>query len=217
MEKEMISIDVYHDTVCPWCRIGKRNLQLALADWKEAPVEIRFHPFYLNPDIPAEGVEFAPYMLAKGGGQMSLEQFFDRPREMGEQVGLTFNFEDITRAPNTTLSHQLVAITPEETQEGMIDALYAAYFEHGRDIGDMRVLLEIAAGQGLDREETRKKLENGNGLADVQADVDFARRQGISGVPFFIFNNQYAFSGAQPPHMIRRVLEEVMVGEGAGN
>jgi predicted DsbA family dithiol-disulfide isomerase len=203
----MITVDVYHDTVCPWCRIGKRHLQLALVDWDGPPVETNFHAFYLNPDLPAEGYEFAPYMLAKGGGQISLEQFFDRPREMGARVGLTFNFEEISRAPNTTLSHQLIAITPEDQREAMIDAVY--YFEHGRDIGDLEVLLAIAADQGFDPVAVREQLAAGAGLDAVQADLDFTRRQGISGVPFFIFNDRYAFSGAQPPHMIRRVLEQV--------
>lgn len=205
----MITVDVYHDTVCPWCRIGKRNLQLALANWDGPSVETNFRAFYLNPDVPAEGYEFAPYMLAKGGGRIPLEQFFERPREMGAQVGLTFNFEDISRAPNTTFSHQMIAITPEEKREAMIDAIYAAYFEHGRDIGDMAILLAIAADQGFEPEDVREQLAAGAGLAAVQADLDFARQQGINGVPFFVFNNRYAFSGAQPPHMIRRVLEQV--------
>jgi predicted DsbA family dithiol-disulfide isomerase len=153
-----ISIDVYHDTVCPWCCIGKRHLQLALADWDGPPVETNFHTFYLNPGSPAEGYEFAPYMLAKGGGRIPPEQFFGRPREMGAQVGLTINFEDINRAPNTTLSHQLIAITPPEQRETMIDAIYAAYFEHGRDIGDLEVLLGSAADLGFDRRQIRDRV-----------------------------------------------------------
>ena len=205
----MITVDIYQDTVCPWCRIGKRHLQLALADWDGPPVETNFRAFYLNPDVPPEGYEFAPYMLAKGGGRIPLEQFFERPREMGAQIGLTFNFENISRAPNTTLSHQLIAMTPEDKREAIVDAIYAAYFEHGHDIGDLEVLLAIAADQGGDPLVVREQLVTGAGLAAVQADLDFARRQGISGVPFFIFNNRYAFSGAQPPHMIRRVLEQV--------
>jgi predicted DsbA family dithiol-disulfide isomerase len=201
-------IDVYQDTVCPWCRIGKRHLEMALEGY-EQPVSVAYHSFYLNPDIPPEGYDFAPYMKAKGGGQIELEGFFDAPRERGAAVGLTFNFEDITRAPNTTLSHQLIAITPDADRAAMTDAIYAAYFEHGHDIGELDVLLDIAEAQGLDRQTTREKLEAGEGLEDVQADVALARQLGISGVPFFVINGKYGFSGAQPPQMIRSVLEQV--------
>lgn len=203
-----MQIDVYQDTVCPWCRIGKRHLDLALEEWGE-PVTVNYHSFFLNPDIPAEGYDFRPYMTAKGGGQMPLEGFFEAPRERGAAVGLTFNFEDITRAPNTTLSHQLIAITPEADRAAMTDAIYAAYFEYGRDIGDLDVLVDIATEQGLDGAAVRAQLEAGEGLEEVQADVTRARQLGISGVPFFVINDTYGFSGAQPPHMIRNVLAQV--------
>lgn len=203
-----MQIDVYQDTVCPWCRIGKRHLDLALETWAE-PVTVNYRSFFLNPDIPLEGYDFRPYMTAKGGGQIELEGFFSAPRERGEAVGLTFNFEDITRAPNTTLSHQLIAITPAADRAAMTDAIYAAYFENGRDIGELDVLVDIAAAQGLDPAETRARLEAGEGLDVVQADVATARQLGISGVPFFVINNKYGFSGAQPPQMIRNVLEQV--------
>lgn len=203
-----MQIDVYHDTVCPWCRIGKRHLELALQDWDE-PVSVTYHSFFLNPDIPPEGHDFQPYMRAKGGGRMELEGFFDAPRQRGAAVGLTFNFEDITRAPNSTQSHQLIAITPEDGRAAMADAVYAAYFEHGRDIGDIDVLLDIAEAEGLGREEARARLEAGEGLDTVQADVATARQLGISGVPFFVINNKYGFSGAQPPEAMRDILEQI--------
>lgn len=204
-----MQIDVYQDTVCPWCRIGKRNLELALQDWDGEPVEVNYHSFFLDPTIPPEGRDFRPFILAKGGGRMALQDFFDAPTARGQAVGLTFNFEDITRAPNTTLSHQLVAMTPENLKTPMIDAIYAAYFEHGQDIGDLEVLVEIAGAVGLDRDETRAALLAGDGLDQVEADLVAARQLGISGVPFFVINSQYGFSGAQPAQMIRRVLDQV--------
>lgn len=209
----MITIDIFHDTVCPWCRIGKAHLQQALEGWDGPPVDISYRTFYLNPDIPSEGYPFGPYMEAKGGGRMKLAQFFDAPREMGAKAGLTFNFEDIRRAPNTTLSHQLINLTPEVERPAMVDAVYAAYFENGRDIGDREVLLDIAVEQGLDRQATAANLDAGVGLDIVAADLDFARENGISGVPFFVINNKYAFSGAQPPAMMRRVLQQVAAEE----
>ena len=204
-----MQIDVFSDTVCPWCRIGKRHLELALADWTGEPVTVRYRSFFLDPTIPAEGRDFKAHMTAKGGGRIPLEQFFDTPRQRGAAVGLTFNFEDIEKSPNTMLSHRLAYLTPEARRGEMLDALYAAYFEHGRDIGDMETLIDIAREVGLDGDSVRSALA-GNAAADaVLADMDFARQAGISGVPFFIFNNKYAFSGAQPPEMIRRVMDQV--------
>lgn len=204
-----MKIDLFSDTVCPWCRIGKRHLELALAEWaaeSAEPVMLNYRSFFLDPTIPPEGHDFRAHMTAKGGGRLPLEQFFAAPRERGAAVGLTFNFEAITTAPNTLLAHQLVYITPEENREAMLDALYAAYFEFGRDIGDLDVLVDLARDVGLDAEATRAGLLTDAGRAEVVADVTFARQVGIQGVPFFIFNDHYAFSGAQPPSVILDVL-----------
>jgi predicted DsbA family dithiol-disulfide isomerase len=204
-------IDLFSDTVCPWCRIGKRHLELALAEWAREtaePVTLRYRSFFLDPTTPPEGRDFRGHMTAKGGGRVPLEQFFAAPRERGAAVGLTFNFEAIEKAPNTLLSHRLVYITPEPQRGALLDALYAAYFEFGRDIGDRGVLVEVAAAVGLDAAETRTQLAGDTGAAEVMADVAFARQVGISGVPFFIFNERVAFSGAQPPDVILRVLRQ---------
>jgi predicted DsbA family dithiol-disulfide isomerase len=206
--RKSIQVDVFHDTVCPWCRIGKRHLELALGEWGGVPVSVNYRAFFLNPDIPPEGYDFRAYMLAKGGGQIPLEQFFTGPREMGAQVGLTFNFEAITRAPNSMLSHRLIYLAPAAQQESVIDALYSAYFEHGQDIGRLETLMSIAAGQSLDVAVLREKLEGDAGLDAVTADVAWAREHGITGVPFFVLNGRYAFSGAQPPHFISGVLQQ---------
>lgn len=203
-----MKIEVFHDTVCPWCRIGKRHLKLALAEWEGEAVDVRYRSFFLNENIPVEGYPFRPFMEAKGGGRVSAEEFFAGPRRAGEQVGLVFNFERIERAPNSMLSHRLIVLTPDDKKEAMIDAVYAAYFEHGRDIGDLETLVAIAAAQGLDAAETRAALAGEAGRDEVLADVQWARAQGIGGVPFFIIDGRYAFSGAQPPETIGRVLQQ---------
>lgn len=212
-----MEIEVFHDTVCPWCRLGKRHLQLALEDWAGEPVNVTYRSFFLNPDIPAEGYEFRPYMEAKGGGQIPLEGFFTAPRERGEAVGIAFNFEDIEFAPNTLLSHRLINYTPEAKREDMIERIYAAYFENGRNIGDLETLVEIATEAGMDTEKVRTFLESSEGEAAVMDDVALARQIGVSGVPFFVFNRKYAFSGAQPPEMIRQVVEQVAAEDGVGS
>ena len=209
-----MQIDLFSDTVCPWCRIGKHHLELALADWPGEPPTIRYRSFFLDPTIPPEGRDFRAHMTAKGGGRVPLEQFFAAPRERGAAVGLTFNFEDIERAPNTLLSHRLVALAPEEKRGALLDALYAAYFEHGQDIGDAAVLAAVAAVVGQDGLSTAavpmaEALAGDAGTTEVLADVDYARQVGISGVPFFVFNGRYALSGAQPVEVMRRVLEEI--------
>ncbi len=204
-------IDLFSDTVCPWCRIGKRHLELALAEWAREtaePVTLRYRSFFLDPTIPPEGRDFRGHMTAKGGGRVPLEQFFAAPRERGAAVDLTFNFEAIGKAPNTLLSHRLVYIAPEAKRGALLDALYAAYFEFGRDVGDLDVLVDVAAAAGLDADETRAQLAGDAGTAEVLADIEFARQVGISGVPFFIFNDRLAFSGAQPPEVILRVLQQ---------
>jgi predicted DsbA family dithiol-disulfide isomerase len=147
-------------------------------------------------------------MNAKGGGQVPLEQWFARPREMGAQVGLTFNFDDITHAPNTLLSHQLIALAPADKREAVIDAVYAAYFEHGRNIGDIDVLVDIAASQGMEADDTREQLASDAKREAVLADAARGRQIGVQGVPFFVMNNRLAFSGAQPPQTILQVMQK---------
>lgn len=201
-------IDVFQDTVCPWCYIGKRHMQLALAEWRSTPVSVSYHPFFLNPDIPAEGYPFQQYMLAKGGGQVQLEDWFSAPRRAGAAVGITFNFEAITHAPNTLLSHRLIALTPADQQARLIEALYAAYFTNGENIGDLEVLLRIAEALALPTPDLRAALHSDLGRLEVLEAVQQAQQLGIRGVPFFVFNNTFAFSGAQPPQAFLQAMQQ---------
>ena len=202
-------IDVFHDTTCPWCRIGKKNLKDAIAQFDGEEVTVRYHTFFLNFQIPPEGEPFRSYMEAKGGGRIPLEGFFDAPRQAGAAAGLTFNFEKIEYAPNTLLSHRLIALTPEERKEALIDAIYRAYFEEGCNTGDLDVLVEIAANNGLDADEIRAQLLTDAARNEVIADAQQAHQIGITGVPFFIFNQKYALSGAHPASTLLNILEQV--------
>ncbi|MCU0499460.1 MAG: DsbA family oxidoreductase [Anaerolineae bacterium] len=203
-------IDVFHDTACPWCRIGKQHLKLAIEQWTGEPITVRYHTFFLNDRIRPEGEPFAPYMMAKGGGQVPLEFFFDAPRRAGANVGLAFNFEAIQYAPNTLLSHRLIALTPPEREEQMIDALYQAYFQDGRNIGDLDELVRIAAENGFEADEIRALLLSDEAQDEVIAAAQMAGQLGVTGVPFFVFNNALAFSGAQPPETILRVMQQAL-------
>ncbi|MEM6282437.1 MAG: DsbA family oxidoreductase [Chloroflexota bacterium] len=203
-----MKIDVFHDTVCPWCRIGKKHMELALAQY-DGEVEIRYHTFFLNNNIPPEGADFHTYMMAKGRGMVTdIEQFFDAPREMGRRVDLTFNFEAITKAPNTTDSHRLIAMTPADRKVAMIDALYEAYFENGQDIGNRDVLVSVAESVGLDGADVRGRLATDEAHQQVIGEAMQGQQLGVTGVPMFVFNNTLAFSGAQPPEAFLQMMQQ---------
>jgi predicted DsbA family dithiol-disulfide isomerase len=203
-----MKIDLFHDTACPWCRIGKAHLAAALAQWDEAPVTVHYRAFFLQPNAPPEGINFRDFMLAKSGGQIPPEQWFSAPREMGQRAGLTFNFEQIEYFPNTLLSHQLIALAADAERDAVTDAIYAAYFEHGRDIGSLDVLAEIAGECGLDSDHIRSQLQQNARRDAVLTDVTVARQIGVTGVPFFVVDHKLAFSGAQPTEVILDVLRQ---------
>lgn len=174
---------------------------------------MEYRAFFLNPSIPPEGYDFIAYMQAKFNGRISLEQAYESPSRMGEAVGLTFNMEKIQKAPNSTLSHCLIALAPEDKRDEVIDAVYAAYFEHGRDIGDPEVLVGIGETLGMDAGQLRVKLVAEEVRRQVEAEAQQSLQMGIRGVPFFIVNEKYAFSGAQLPEVITNVLHEVQERE----
>lgn len=202
-----VRIDIFQDTVCPWCRIGKAHLFEALKQWQDEPVEIHWRAFLLDPGMPEEGRPFSS-LAEKLGGPQRLQQMHQRVCEIGKACGLDFNFTAIERLPNTRLSHQLIRLAPEPLRTGMVEAITRAYFVEGRDIGRMDVLLDLAEGLGLDRDRTKRQLEEGAGLREVEEDLAFARDAGISGVPFFIFNGRLAVSGAQPVDVFVEALNE---------
>ncbi len=203
-----MKIDVFHDTVCPWCRIGKQQLKNALAQWDGTPVTVEYHPFFLNESIPLEGADFRRYMAAKGGSD-DIEFFFDAPRRAGAAVGLRFNFEAIQYAPNTLLSHRLIELAPQNLKETMIDALYKAYFENGLNIGDLSTLVQIAGQNGLDAETIARQLHGDDAREAVLTKAHEAQRMGVSGVPLFVFQDQYALSGAQPASKMLGLMRQL--------
>ncbi len=204
-----MQIDVFQDIACPFCWIGKRNMQLALTEWKGAPVTVRYRAFILDPTIPTEGADFLTHMQAKSRSGKPPEFFFDAPRRMGAEVGLEFNFDKITRAPNSLLAHRLIRLAPVDKQEALVDAIYAAYFRDGLDPSDPEVLFGLATTLGLDVENLRQRIQNGEALSDVQADIQWAQAAGIQGVPFFVFDNRTGLSGAQPPSVFLEAMKEL--------
>ena len=206
-------VDVFHDTVCPWCRIGKQNLATALAGWDGPPVTVHWHPFLLNEAIPPEGLDFRAYMAANKGAD-GLDAMFEHVRRAGAAAGVTLNFDTIRYAPSSIPSHRLLALVPEDRQDAVLDGIHRAYFEEGRDIGRVDVLADIAAAAGLDREPIAELLRGDAARDEVIEAATWARRQGVSGVPLFIVGGALALSGAQPPATILAALRQAAARTG---
>lgn len=207
-----MKIEVYSDMVCPWCRIGKKNMSDAIEVWYEQTgqtVEVNYHAYQLDPTLPPEGLPFNSVMEKKMGGAERLRPMLQRVTDAGAAVGVTFNFDKVERMPNTVLAHRITALLPEEDEVYWLDAVMKAYFEDGRDIAKLDVLMEIAGELGLDAEEAHRLLDAGEGLQDVEQDMESAKAMGISGVPFFIINNKYALSGAYPSAQFLEAFKKI--------
>lgn len=199
------AIAVYSDVICPWCYIGKRRLEAALADGPGRPA-LEWLPFELNPDMPEEGMERAVYRAEKFGAARAAE--LDRNlAELAAAEGIPLALERIVRTPNTRKAHQLVAFASRQgCADAVVDALFRAYFVDGRDVGAPDVLAEIAQACGLDPAAARAAL-NDPELRHIVAGLEVrAARLGIAGVPFFILDGRLAVSGAQPAATWREIL-----------
>ncbi len=209
-----MQIDIISDTVCPWCYIGKRRLERALAQRDELEVEITWRPFQLNPDMPAGGLDREAYLNAKFGGAQRAQQIYAAIRQAGGGEGIDFAFDKIARTPNTIDSHRLLHWAGEAgLQDAVVEVLFQRYFEQGADIGDREVLVAIAAQGGMDGDEVRARFERGDDLDLVVAQDTNARQMGVAGVPYFIIDGKYAVSGAQDPSVFLQVLDLATRGD----
>jgi predicted DsbA family dithiol-disulfide isomerase len=210
-----ISLELYADLVCPWCWIGDRRLQAALTQVRNAHPEVEFdltwRPFQLDPSMPVEGRSFETFVEEKFGGRARAEPMFARVADAGAADGLPFRFDRITRMPNTVRAHGLVMHAQQTGRDPwpLIDALFAAHFEHGLDTGDASVLTALAVGIGMSDVETRDVIASGRYDVDVQQSQKEAARLGIQGVPFLVLDNHYGVSGAQPLSVFVEALTRV--------
>jgi predicted DsbA family dithiol-disulfide isomerase len=203
------TIDVVSDLVCPWCFIGKRNLEAALAGEDVGEVVVRWHPFELNPDLPHDGIDRREYVERKFGGPERAAQIYARVRDAGARAGIAFDFQRIVRQPNTREAHRLIAWAQARGDaDALVERLFSAYFVDGLAIGDRETLVRLAAEAGVDADAARAWLASDTGRAEIaQAEVR-ARELGITGVPFFIFDGRVGLSGAHPPETIREAIRE---------
>jgi predicted DsbA family dithiol-disulfide isomerase len=195
------TIDVVSDVVCPWCYIGKRHLEAAIAQLpaEQRPV-VRWHPFQLNPDLPRAGIGRRSYLEEKFGGPERAAQIYERVKAAGSSAGLALDFDRIERQPNTLDAHRLIAWAQSEgggDADALVEALFRAYFVEGRYVGDRTVLAEIAGEAGYDAARARELLADETGIAEITEMDQRARQMGIGGVPFFVFNQRVGVSGAQ--------------------
>jgi predicted DsbA family dithiol-disulfide isomerase len=208
---EHLAIDIVSDVVCPWCYIGKRRLEAALAQAAVASPRIRWHPFQLNPRIPAGGVDRRSYLEEKFGGPERAREIYARVEEAGRDAGIAFDFKRIQRQPNTLDAHRLMAwahAVDAARVDALMERLFAAYFLEGADIGAVDELVCLAVQTGYDESGARAHLQSDAGRDEIAAADERSRAMGIGGVPFFIFNRRLAVSGAQPPDVLRDAIAQ---------
>lgn len=205
-------VDVIIDVVCPWCYIGKRRLEAALAARPERePPRVTWMPYQLKPNVPLGGMDRRSYLERKFGGGEGVQQFYDRLTDVGREVGIFFNFERISRQPNTLDAHCLIAwaqaMSPVAAAS-LVERLFRGFFIEGVDVGDRQELARLAGAAGLDSYRAAAWLAGGNGREGVMIADERARRLGIAGVPLYIFNRRVMISGAQPTPVLLEAMSQ---------
>ncbi len=219
MQKTKLHLDVIVDVVCPWCFLGKRRLDAAIADLDDLDIEVRYRPFQLDPTIPQDGIEREEYVIGKFGSADALDEAHARLFSLGADVGITYAFDLIEKTPNTLDAHRLVRwAAAEGLGDPMLERLFSLFFEEGADLTNAETLVAAAEEVGLDEDEVTMKLEDGVDLDAVKADIAHAGRIGITGVPTVIVENKFAISGAQTSEVLvdalRRIAAEVEATRG---
>ncbi|MEQ1803391.1 MAG: DsbA family oxidoreductase, partial [Gammaproteobacteria bacterium] len=215
---EPLQIQIVSDLVCPWCYVGKRRLERALAARPDLPVALTWLPFQLSPDMPREGKDRQAHYATIFGAERA-RTIMDGMRQTAAAEGLHFEAGPGARSPNTLSAHVVLywaAGRPDVDQNALAEKLFAAHHTHSEDLGDPAVLARIAGEVGMDPAAVEADLRAGTDEDRVQALMEEARQVGVSGVPFFIFNGQYAVSGAQPPEALLDVIDR-LAGVGAAS
>jgi len=206
---EPITIDVVSDVVCPWCYIGKRRLEKAIASRPDLEVQVRFHPYFLNDWVPREGISRTEYLTTKFGSPERYNRNVPRMIEAAASEGLTYAPDKIQRQPNTLDCHRLIFWADQQNGSGprMKQRLMSLYFSEGADLTDRETLVKAAADCGLDADRVRELLAGETDVDTVTRAAEQAKAAGIDGVPMFIFNGVLAVSGAQSPEYLVSAME----------
>ncbi len=210
--KARLSIEVVHDLVCPWCYLGTRRLLRTIRRRPDLLVELVWRPFLLNPDMPRLGMARSDYVVRKFGGEDRARRLYGSIAEIGRAEGVQFRFDRLRRTPSSVDAHRLVRWAARlGCADAMVEALFAAHFADGRDIGELAVLTAVAASCGLDPAAARAMLLSDAEMDGVHADNLRAHRLGINGVPCFVVGGRHAIAGAQEPEVIERLLDVAAV------
>jgi predicted DsbA family dithiol-disulfide isomerase len=208
---EPLTIDVVSDVVCPWCFIGKRRLEKAIALKPDIPVVVRYRPYFLNPWVPRAGISREEYLTTKFGSVDRYKANAQRIVMAARQDGLAYNMEAIARQPNTLDCHRLILWSGETGDPArMKQRLMELYFTEGADLSDPEVLAGAARDCGMDADEVRRRLATDEDVAEIEAEAEAAKNGGIDGVPCFIFGGIFAVSGAQSPEYLADAMERAV-------
>ena len=206
-----IDVDVVSDAICPWCYIGKRRLETAIASVAgKHEVRVRWKPFQLNPAMPPEGMDRKTYRVTKFGSEENVRKLDARVIEAGRTAGLTLAMDKIRRTPNTFDAHRLIWHAGQKgAQDAVVEHLFRAFFTEGLDIGDRKILADLAAEAGLDRKAVAAFLESTAGVEEVREEEREARELSVQSVPTFTIGGRYVVSGAHPPEVFLEAFEGV--------
>ena len=208
-----MKIDIISDVACPWCYIGKKNLEAAMAQRPDMKFEIQWFPYQLHPEAPPEGYDYQG-SIARKYGKERITMMFQQITQVAKAAGLDFHLDKIERGANTLNAHRLLDLAWQQggatgPQNDLSEALLKAYLCEGKFVGDIEVLAEIAGSVGMDAAVVREYLASDNDVEKVQAQIDFARQQGVSGVPSFSFDGMFALSGGQQPDVFLSVIDRI--------
>jgi predicted DsbA family dithiol-disulfide isomerase len=206
-----LRVDIVSDVICPWCYIGKRRFDAALAQiGAKHRVAVTWRPFQLNPGMPAEGMARDDYLKVKFGSAERIRAVYQDIVEAGTVEGIAFAYDRVRRIPNTLDAHRLIRLGQGlDRQDAVVEAVFRAYFVEGKDIGDLETLVGIAAECGIAADQAQRYLASDADRELVQGEDDAARAMGIQGVPCFVFEERYPLSGAQEPAVLAAAFDRV--------
>lgn len=218
-EKQKLEIDVISDVMCPWCYIGKTNLDTAIEQMKDLEVEVRWRPYQLDGTLPKEGIDRAEYLNKKFGGEAGAQEVYGRIKNAGKSLNIDFNFDAMKVSPNTMDAHRVILWAGGqniEIQNNLVERLFELFFLEGGHIGLDEVLVKAAEHAGMDGQIVDDLLKTENDKESVAEQIEHARKMGITGVPCFIVDNKYAVMGAQPPEQLMEAMNHAIAERGKG-
>ena len=206
------TVDVFSDVICPWCFIGKRRLENAIAALDgQHEIRVRWLPFQLNPTMPKEGISRREYRKRKFGNWERSLELDAKVVAVGETEGIHFAFDRVERTPNTLDAHRLIWLADREgIQDAVVEALFRAYFTDGQDICKRQTLIDVVAEAGLNRDKAQAVLNCDDGLEAIKEADEQARRFRVEGVPFFVVNGKLTLSGAQQPEAFLEAFRQAV-------